>query len=305
MAVGDTAGGGLPYSDTWDGSQWVEHGVAPLPDEGGGLSAPEGVAVDASGDVWVVDSGHYRLEEFSAGGAFIRAVGWGVADGAAELQTCTSDCRPGIPGAGDGQLGEQGPYKRPVGIAIAPESAGGAIWVADPGNQRVEKFLPEAVDVRYAGQIGPSGADHVTLYDPLGVAVDQSGNVWVAEWTHSELDEFSEDGAPVREAYSEGGASSVAIDTATGDVWVSDIDYQRVQEFSPSEDRFIATVGWGVTDGNPELETCVSDCLRGVGGSGAGQLEYPAVSPSTGTAICGWPTRPMIASMSITTKGPP
>ena len=50
-----------------------------------------GVAVDdVTGDVYVADTGNHRVDEFSAGGGFVRAWGWGVADGVAKLETCES-----------------------------------------------------------------------------------------------------------------------------------------------------------------------------------------------------------------------
>jgi DNA-binding beta-propeller fold protein YncE len=39
----------------------------------GELYAPDGVAVDASGNVFVADSGNERIDEFSAAGTFTRA----------------------------------------------------------------------------------------------------------------------------------------------------------------------------------------------------------------------------------------
>src|SRR6185312_9208384 len=88
-----------------------------------------GVAVNSSThDVYVADTGNHRVDEFSASGAFIRAWGWGVADGTTEaLQTCTSGCHAGLPGVGAGQLSE------PTFIAV--DNSGGPsegdVYVAD------------------------------------------------------------------------------------------------------------------------------------------------------------------------------
>ena len=57
----------------------------------GRLLHPAGVAVnEASGDVYVVDAGNNRIERFGPAGEFIAAWGWGVSDGKAEYEVCTS-----------------------------------------------------------------------------------------------------------------------------------------------------------------------------------------------------------------------
>jgi hypothetical protein len=68
-----------------------------------------GLAVDDAGeDVYVADTGNHRVDEFEAGtGAFVRAWGWGVVNGAEELQVCTSmgGCQQGLSGSSPGELG--------------------------------------------------------------------------------------------------------------------------------------------------------------------------------------------------------
>jgi DNA-binding beta-propeller fold protein YncE len=108
----------------------------------GQLVAPSGVAADPdNGHVFVADQGNNRVSEFDSFGQFVKAWGWGVADGQAKLETCgpgasppAATCRQGLAGAGVGQFNNvQG------GIAI--DSAGN-IWVGDLANHRVEKFSP-------------------------------------------------------------------------------------------------------------------------------------------------------------------
>jgi DNA-binding beta-propeller fold protein YncE len=71
----------------------------------GQLSEPQGVALNrSSNDLYVVDKGNHRVDQFEANGTFIRAWGWGVADGMAALETCTLTCQPGLSGSGAGAL---------------------------------------------------------------------------------------------------------------------------------------------------------------------------------------------------------
>src|ERR1700691_962606 len=82
---------------------------------GGLFDTPGGVAVNnTSGNVYVVDSGNNRVQEFSSGGAFIRAWGAGVASATA------------------------GGMSAPQGIAV--EQVTGDVYVTDQGNRRVDEF---------------------------------------------------------------------------------------------------------------------------------------------------------------------
>lgn len=128
--------------------EFGEHGT-----EAGQFLQPAGVAVDpATGDVYVADAIGARIDEFSASGAFVRAWGWGVRDGAQELQVCTtaSGCREGLQGGGAGEFAGGG--HGPDGIAFdAGAGAEGELFVLDGGNNRVQAFTPEGSFVLMLG----------------------------------------------------------------------------------------------------------------------------------------------------------
>lgn len=153
--------------------------TAHLGSEGSGageLLEPAGVAVnDATGDVYVVDRGNNRIDEFEGNGTFIRAWGWGVADGLPMFETCTSlTCEAGIAGSGAGQLDS------PEAIAVdnsgsAPDPSKEDVYVTNPGSKMIDKFGP-------AGEVLGSitkGAGGVAFTRPYGLAVDPKGGVWV------------------------------------------------------------------------------------------------------------------------------
>jgi hypothetical protein len=124
----------------------------------GQLLEPRGVAVDRAEDLlYVVDGANNRIAVFDAtSGVFIKAFGWGVADGvSAELQVCTTTCFKGIKGTGSGQFDSAG------GIAVDndPLSPGfHSIYVLErrggsvsEQNIRIQKFTPAGEFVWMAG----------------------------------------------------------------------------------------------------------------------------------------------------------
>ncbi|HEY5193272.1 MAG TPA: hypothetical protein VIJ39_05305 [Solirubrobacteraceae bacterium] len=98
----------------------------------GQTGIPVGIGIDpTTGDLYVSDWTNSRINEFSPWGNFIKAFGWGVADSANELQTCTTRCLQGLEGSDPGEL------STPWGIAVDPS---GDVYVMDYGNHRVQKF---------------------------------------------------------------------------------------------------------------------------------------------------------------------
>ncbi len=98
---------------------------------------PNGIGVNpANGSLYVSDQANRRVDEFSAWGEFVRAFGWGVADGSPEAQVCTvaASCRAGIEGGGAGQ------FKVPQGVAV---DTSGNVYVYDDVDNRVQKFDSE------------------------------------------------------------------------------------------------------------------------------------------------------------------
>ncbi len=156
-------------------------------DGAGELRAPNGVAADSSAKrLYVADGSNARVSEYTPWGAFVRAWGWGVADGAAELQVCgpsepeltppPSLCQRGIEGDGKGQM------KVPRG-GIAVDGAGN-VWVGDLLNKRVQEFSPTGqfllmiggeVNATKVGEGAPPAEQNVCPIDPGDVC--QAGTV--------------------------------------------------------------------------------------------------------------------------------
>ena len=104
------------------GAFLTELGSASLGSGNGQFVGPRGVAFDASGDVYVVDNGNNRVEEFTSSGAYLTQ--WGTE------------------GSGNGQ------FNSPWGIAVG---SSGNIYVSDMGNNRIEEFTSSGIYVNSVG----------------------------------------------------------------------------------------------------------------------------------------------------------
>ncbi len=129
---------------------------------------PIGVALDASGNVYVADSGNETIRKISPSGAVTTLAG-----------------TPTIMGAGDG-TGKAAQFDNPAGVAV---DGSGNVFVADSGNGTIRKITPAGVVTTLAGAaIGSGGGGSAAgtgtaalFDDPTGVALDGSGNIYVAD----------------------------------------------------------------------------------------------------------------------------
>lgn len=166
----------------------------------GQLKHPEGIAINSSGDIWVVDTGNNRVQEFGPKGEYLRQFG--------------------TKGKGNGE------FSSPAGIAIDGK---GNLWVADAGNERVQEFSSTG---SYISQFKVTGSL------PYGIKIDKSEHIWVTTELPSYLEEFTTTGEQLKKIGSEGkgngqfnGPWGIAFDSA-GHVWIADTYNSRVQEFS-------------------------------------------------------------------------
>ncbi len=103
-------------------------------------------------------------------------IGWGVKDGQAKFETCTSECQVGLSGSGNGQ------FSNPTGIAIDGMNT---LWVVDSGNNRVERFNLEG---EYLTQFGSAGSGPGRLLGPWGIAATNgspTGSLYVVDYCNN------------------------------------------------------------------------------------------------------------------------
>ena len=134
------------------------------------LNSPEGIAVDAAGDLYIADTNNDAVRE--------------VVTATGNLATIAGD-GTGVPGfAGDGGLAIHATLNAPYGVAL---DAAGNLYIADSGNNRVRVVNTSGNIATYAGNgtpayLGDGGAaTSAELYSPLGVACDPAGNLYIAD----------------------------------------------------------------------------------------------------------------------------
>ena len=126
---------------------------------------PEGVAVDSAGNVYVADMPNCTIRKVTAAGLVTTLAG-----------------SPGQRGSADG-AGSAARFYFPAGVAVDSD---GNVYVADYYNSTIRKVTAGGVVTTLAGSAEQYGSADGTgraarFYYPSGVAVDSTGNVYVAD----------------------------------------------------------------------------------------------------------------------------
>ena len=208
-----SAAEGYSYSNRW-GSYGQGNGY---------FQGSEGIAVDAMGNVYVVDSGNSRIQKFSSTGSFIAK--WGFS------------------GSKDGQ------FSSPKDVAV--DNAGN-VYVADSANQRIQKFTSDGT---FITEWGTSGNEDGQFLWAAGITVDSAGNIYVADTGNNRIQKFSSTGAFITKWGYPGDRDEeferpvdVAVDSA-GNVYVTDTGNYRIQKFTSSGDLITSWGHRGSEDG--------------------------------------------------------
>src|SRR5262249_10211565 len=140
-------------------------------DGGGALNAkifkPQAVAVDAAGNLFIADTGNFRVRRVTRDGVISTYAGNGT-----------------LGSQGDGGLATAAALNEPQGLAI---DAAGNLFIADTGNHRIRRVAPDGTITTYAGNgqqdFGGDGgpATAASFNAPFGVTIDAMGNLYIAD----------------------------------------------------------------------------------------------------------------------------
>jgi sugar lactone lactonase YvrE len=186
---------------------------------GGGIVRPSGVAIDTSGNVWVANA--------QCGGAYPQASYISIS----EFSGSGAAISPSTGYTGGG-------VNFPCAVAI---DASGNVWVANDGNgwdgvpPSLSEFSSNGVAISPSTGYATGSWGEVT--SPQGIAIDGSGNVWVARRAET-VSELSNGGAliPPQGVYTGEvfmgyeGVGGIAID-GSGNVWLTNTYERSITEF--------------------------------------------------------------------------
>jgi sugar lactone lactonase YvrE len=214
------------------------------------LSNPDGLLIDSAGDLYIADSGNNVVRKVTAAGTISTIAGGGSA-------TC-----PNSAPATGAQLAS------PAGLAV---DSSGNLYIADSGNGCVLKVsigtgtVSRIVGGSMTGDFylnDQTGALATDLYFPQGIALDQAGNLYIADTGNSCVRKvtplgtvsivagnggigYSGDSGPASSAEL-GAPWGVAVDSS-GSVYIADTANERVRKVSPN--GTIATIAGTGTPG--------------------------------------------------------
>jgi sugar lactone lactonase YvrE len=217
----------------------------------------KGIYVDSSGYVYAADRYNNRIQKFTSNGRFVTK--WGSNCEMSNGFGCHTFA-PGATEPGDGQ------FFLPYDVAV---DNSGFVYVTDAYNNRVQKFTSDGIYISKWGSLcnmqngtgctaTASGAREFgdgQFNHPNGIAVDYSGNVYVADSGNHRIQVFTSDGdfidkwgsacyiksgigcdtnAAGAESPGDGqfyGLDKIAVD-GTGYVYASDSQNDRIQVFT-------------------------------------------------------------------------
>ncbi|MGB0100782.1 MAG: SMP-30/gluconolactonase/LRE family protein [Nocardioides sp.] len=145
-----------------------------------------------------------------------------------------------------GEPDQAGTFTTMRRVAVARDGSGD-VWTADLWGNRVERWARTSTGYQYAQTIGsvmPQPTSTAIFHEPRGMAFTPSGDLWVTDTVHHSFQKFDSDGDYVEtcgERAAEGSAlgqfnwpRGLAVDPATGNLWIADTKQHQLQVMSPT-----------------------------------------------------------------------
>lgn len=206
------------------------------PATAGQLAQPTGMTIDNDGNIYIADYNSSVIKKVTTSGIMTIFAGNGT---------------EGF--SGDGGPASQAKLYRPTAVAVDKE---GNVFISDASNKVIRKVTKAGVITTIAGVPGRAGyagdggpATKALLTQPAGIAVDYSGNVYIADPSNSVIRKvnpagiittfagtgtagYSGDNGPATKAqFQIGSPQGLAVDPA-GNVYASDYQNHAIRKIS-------------------------------------------------------------------------
>jgi uncharacterized protein (TIGR03437 family) len=243
------------------------------------LSSPDGLAFDKMGNMFIVDNGNNRIRKVDSSGVITTVAGTG---------------KTGFSGDGGAATNATFSWGFNGHLGIAVDGSGN-LYIPDLSNERVRRVDTNGIITTVAGtgvreNSGDGGpATSAGIVDPIAVAVDSGGNLYIAEFAGNRVRKVSTSGiittaaggGPLGPTNGDGGPATKAVLNApfavafdgAGNLYIGDVTARLVRKVDTS--GIITTVaGNGSTtdsgDGGPATKAGFS--LTGLAADGAGDI---------------------------------
>jgi hypothetical protein len=194
-----------------------------------GVSSPRGIVIDSNGDFYITEQNNNRISKITSAGVVTILAGSGTATF--------------LDGTGTGAS-----FNLPMDLTIDKNNN---LYIADYSNHRIRKITSAGVVTTFAGSGTASNGDGIGtnagLNNPIGIAIDQNGNLYVSNVGNSTIRKITSsrvvttfagsgtgtyfDGTGTNSGFSN--PYGVCVDTY-GNLYISDYNNSRIRKITPS-----------------------------------------------------------------------
>jgi sugar lactone lactonase YvrE len=223
------------------------NGIAGFSGDGGPatlaeLNFPRGLAIDKVGNIFIADQVNCRVRKVDVNGIITTIAGNGI-----------------FGFSGDGGPATDASFNSPYAVATDND---GNLYIADVDNERIRKVDASGIITTFAGNsyYGYHGdyvpATNTTLYEPIGVAADKYGNVFIADGWNNRIRAVGKDGMITTvagcDSFGYNGDGGIAVLTelfhpygiavnSSGDLYIGDNSNNRVRCVKQPVNNFLST----------------------------------------------------------------